>query len=405
MTGIFPDNLTSLMIYIHNGIKMSKTQDYRINLLCENKIPRKLNDVSKKYKNMLSREINDKKILTETIRECQCGSTKLELLTNIDRFALPFKSLICQECGLVMTSPRIKEESLPYYYEKFYHPLTYGKESLEKQEVLFSKGQGNKIFNLVKDFLPKQKELKVLEIGVGTGSVLKEFKYEANLNNYLVQELGTEYSSECIEICKKNDIKAIFGNAESAIEHNIEFDLIILSHVFEHFIDLQKELNTIKHLMTKKSILYIEVPGLFIIHKKPGYNFSLLGYLTHAHMYNFTLDSLNNILSMHGFKMLYGNEEIESIFIFDNKKTHIQNAYLKIMHYLEFLDNNQNYFNTQQNILKKYNNRIKSSELANKKFADVINIVHSLCSISFKKSPLRKIKTYKSLCRKYYKIN
>jgi len=252
-------------------------QDFRKELLKTNITSKKLTEVSKKYKDTFLEDLKNKVIQTEVVKVCQCRSSKLEKLTKIDRFGLPFGSLICKECGLILTSPRISQKSLPYYYDKYYHPLNYGVENLENQTALFKDGQGEKIFGILKDFLPKKDKIKVLEIGAGTGSVLYELKKEAKSNNILVEELGCEYNQDCIEKSKAKGINTIFGDTKTIVSLNQKFDVIILSHVFEHFINLKQELNNLQKLMTKETLLYIEVPGIMVNHKKACYNFSLLG--------------------------------------------------------------------------------------------------------------------------------
>ena len=312
-------------------------QDFRKELLRTDVIPRKLNEVSQKYKELLLKDLEDKVIKTEIVEKCQCGSENLEELTKIDRFGLPFGSLICRDCGLVITSPRISQESLPYYYDKYYHPLNYGKEHLENQNALFADGQGKKIFTILKDFLPNKERITILEIGAGTGNVLFEFKEEAKRENILVEELGTEYSQDCIDKCKEKSINSIFGNIQTVLELNKKFDVIILSHVFEHFIDLNKELEDLKKLMTDETLLYIEVPGILVNHKKSYYDFSFLGYLVHAHMYNFTLNSLNKVMELNGLNYIQINENIEGVFKINLKSKHKnrEEEYIKINNYFK----------------------------------------------------------------------
>lgn len=86
-------------------------QNFRKELLRTDIVPRKLNKVSQKYKELFFEDLKKGIIKTEVVEVCQCGSENLERLTNIDRFGLPFGSLICKDCGLVITSPRIREES------------------------------------------------------------------------------------------------------------------------------------------------------------------------------------------------------------------------------------------------------------------------------------------------------
>ena len=315
--------------------------NFKAELVKTDIIPRELNEISKKYKQMFLDDLKQEIIKTKQVVQCQCGSKNLEVLAKIDRFGLPFESLICKDCGLVITNPQIAEESLPYYYDKYYHPLNYGKEHLENQEALFANGQGAKIFNILKPYLPNKRKLRVLEVGAGTGNVLKEFKEEAKKNNIIIDEIGTEYSNDCIKIAKeKYNIDIIYGDIQTVVNKNLKFDIIILSHVFEHFTDLKKELNNLKFIMDKDTLLYIEVPGIKAIHKSEYYGFSLLGYLIHAHMYNFTKNTLENILQINGFKTIFSNENVEAIFkIGIEKNIKINNDYEEVYSYLKRLYN------------------------------------------------------------------
>jgi len=315
---------------------------------------RRLNDVSEKYKELLLKDLKSKKILLETVKKCiLCKNKTFKKLLDVDRFDLPFGSYLCTECGLVMTSPRITQESLPYYYEKYYHPLNYGKENLENQEALFKQGQGEKIFNKLYPYIQNINVLSVLEIGAGVGNVLEEFRDQAVNNSIKTELYGTEYSHDCIVECEKRRLNMIEGNAQSVLSLNQKFDIIILSHVFEHFIDLGNELKILKKLLKKGGLLYIEVPGILAIHDKPYYNFSFLGYSVHAHMYNFSSVTLKNIMNTYGFIQIESNEKVEAIFKLDNNlKTELINDTLHIDHYLEFLESNQPFALSQNKIVE-----------------------------------------------------
>lgn len=299
-----------------------------------------LDEVRDKYKKRLTDDISSGTLKVEDVNRCVCGSEEVEKLASVDRFGLPFGSLLCRKCGLVLTSPRMKEESLSNYYANFYHPLIYGKESLGERPSLFSAGQGNKIFNKVKKFLPLDNRIDVLEIGAGTGSVLWEFKQEAFANGIRIDELGTEYSDECIELCKKKGISVVAKNLEEIVKDEKLYDVVILSHVFEHFIDLGKELERVTRLLKDEGVLYIEVPGILTLHENKHYEASFIKYLIHAHVYNFSLDSLRMICCRHGFKMLTGNEQVEAVFK-KGKEDFYSDGYSKVKTYLRWLDQNQ----------------------------------------------------------------
>lgn len=290
-----------------------KKKDLDIFLISYKK-PLFVNDITNKYVDLLLNDIKKGKLLLETISNCACGSNDLEIIEKKDRFGLAFNSLICNKCGLINTNPRIKEESLEYYYKNLYHYLTFDTESLENIKSLFSDNQGNKIYNIVKDHLESKESIKVLEIGCGTGSVLNEFKNEAEKDKIKVTLFGTEYNDQCVENCIKNGINILSNNLESIESCELKYDLIILSHVFEHFINLNKNLNIINNLLKEDGILYIEVPGVQSIHNNKYYKSSFIKYLSHAHIYNFSLEALKTILSQNNFICLYGNQNVESIF-------------------------------------------------------------------------------------------
>ena len=390
---------------------------------------RVLNEISSRYRDLLLKDIEEKKILLEEVKSCICcGSTDFETLLDIDRFELPFGSYLCKTCGLVSTSPRIVQESLPYYYETYYHPLNYGKESLENQTALFQEGQGKKIFTKTAPYLHKS-NIAVLEIGAGVGNVLDEFRAEAKRKQITVEVLGTEYSPECITQCRHRDVEVIEGNAASVLSLNKKFDIIILSHVFEHFIDLRKELDILCQLLHNDGILYVEVPGILKIHNKHYYDFSFVGYSVHAHMYNFTSTTLKNMIAQHGFSLKESNEEVESIFqVTPDTKDNIESDYLRIHHYLSFLEDFRCTIKEQEKICQekidhqlgrieyrdkdilKYKiqveNRNKEIALLKKELENrnaslhtIWQTLHKLVNLKLYKNPLEKYRAYKQLIK------
>ena len=61
------------------------------------------------------------------------------------------------------------------------------------------------------------------------------------------------------------------------MDKNYKADIIIYSHVFEHILDLDKELDAIKSHLKPEGILYIEVPGIKYVHNT--YEMNFLKYL------------------------------------------------------------------------------------------------------------------------------
>lgn len=121
------------------------------------------------------------------------------------------------------------------------------------------------------------------------------------------------------------------------LRRNEKYDLIILSHVFEHFLNIEGELNVIKNLLNESGELYLEVPGVFDIFK--SYASDFLSFLQNAHVYHFTLHSLQVVMARYGWEMVKGNEGIRSLFI-PNEFVSVEsrNEYLSIVKYLKRME-------------------------------------------------------------------
>jgi len=276
------------------------------------KTPWKMNNLQFQTKADLQTAIENGNVALCGRSVCLCGSRDGLKIATIDRFGLDFSSYICKNCGLIFTSPHICDSSLPLYYNKFYHPLHFG--TAEPQESLYSKGQGNKIFNFVRAYLTSS-DIKIFEMGAGCGTNLIEFanvakKYSINVDCY-----GNEYNKDYVKYGNKKGLKLVSDSIEEyANKTKNRFDVIILSHVFEHLTDQFSTLNYLKKISHEDIILYIEVPGVLDLKTRYVYDCDFLKYLTHAHIFNFSLSSLNTTLNQCGFELLQGNEKIESVF-------------------------------------------------------------------------------------------
>lgn len=254
---------------------------------------------------------------------CYCGADDFVEVCSNDRWGLDFKMVLCKHCGLLLTSPYIAESSLPHYYDKFYHSINYGRVELRPTDVLFSKGQGAKVFNRVSKFLGSSP--RVLEIGAGTGSVLCEFKEEATKHNKDVEIFGAEYSSLCVELMAQKGIPAVQGGAAEVFEQfDTNFDVIILSHVLEHVVDVRGFLKSIAKLMTDETLLYVEVPSVETIHTSMFYHSDLRRYFTHSHIAHYNIHSLKSVVESNGFGCL--DEGVCAYGVFCIKEPKARNA-------------------------------------------------------------------------------
>ena len=116
-------------------------------------------------------------------------------------------------------------------------------------------------------------------------------------------------------------------------------NIIIYSHVLEHVLDLSKELQAIKNSISESSIVYIEVPGIKEVHK--NYKSDILKYFQNAHTFHFTLESLVNLFSKDGFKLIDGNQFVQSAFKYKGIKQDIKSDYKASKEYILKIEKNR----------------------------------------------------------------
>lgn len=252
----------------------------------------------------------------EHVTKCYCGCGDLEQLSVQDRFALPFGTRICMSCGLIQLSPRICAKSLPNFYNEIYYGLILG-DGIKESSAIDRRMARNIYKILKKDAIADSgnKEVKVIDIGCGNGVRLKEIIRLAESDGTKIRGLGCDYSSCAVEIAAKKNIDCRLGGVASLAGEKT--DIVILSHVIEHFVDIRAEFEAINKFMQKGSFLYVEVPGVEDLVNRAEYGYDYLLYSVMAHMYNFNLASLRSVVEPFGFEFIRGDEYIRSVFRFN----------------------------------------------------------------------------------------
>lgn len=70
----------------------------------------KLNLLQKTGKKELEKKIYDEQYILEEVN-CLCGTSRYEVLAERDRYGIKNRTIICTDCGLIRTSPRMSKES------------------------------------------------------------------------------------------------------------------------------------------------------------------------------------------------------------------------------------------------------------------------------------------------------
>ena len=339
-----------------------------------------LNPIQLQYRDQLLEKINKGVYKLEKVKKCLCGSNSFEKLSEKDRYGLPFGTVICKNCGLILTTPRLSKESLPKFYESEYHFLLFGTNDPKKFKM-YNENQGIIIYDYIKNYIKEFKKLKVAEIGCGVGYNLKLFKEKTELDSINnVEVYGCDYSKSCIDVATNIlGPNVVVGGVESLKNLGIKFDLIILSHVLEHFVDIPLQLNLISQMMNNNSLLYIEVPGLFDLQNKIEYKCDFLRYTVCAHIYHFSLGTLTNVFNMNYFELVKANEFVQSIFKKTSKKIDNKNYYNKTVEFLSDLERNRAIYFLLKSEVQKYRREIlNKNKIILEKEAVIMSLQNSI---------------------------
>ncbi len=249
-------------------------------------------------------------------RGCLCGSKDCVLIAKTDRYGLPLDTVICIECGLIRTNPKLTEAAYKDFYCLEYRDLYMGKEygSIKNYfDDMVLRGQ--EILNIL---LKKRVGIKIegsdiLEIGCSAGGILVPFlESGARVKGYDYDQRYLDYGKQRVL-----DLDLCYGGVENLKEENRQYDIIILNHVLEHLANPLEAVQLIKEKLKEDGVLYVAVPGLTNLEYFFSPTKSFLGGLHIAHLFCFSPQTLVNTLE--GFSPVFIDSKICAIFCHDAK--------------------------------------------------------------------------------------
>ena len=267
---------------------------------------------------------------------CICNNKHPEhdiVISEKDRYGLPIPQILCSHCGIIRSKYVFNETSNDLFYESYYRSVYSSGMSLDDFFNNWQLYQGNHFIRLLKDYNVFKDISNVVEVGCGAGGILLPFK-KAGKN-----VCGYDFDIDYLSYGKSKGIETKYGDWYVQTAEN-SCDLIILSHVLEHFLNPVVELKKIISKIKIGKYLMIEVPGILNIHN--AYESPIL-YFQNAHVYNFYEQSLRVFFTKLGLKVVHGdefctficqktsNENPDISFIYDNS---LANYPQKIANYL-----------------------------------------------------------------------
>ncbi len=236
---------------------------------------------------------------------CLCDQSDNDVLVaERDRYCIPVKTYLCMSCGLLRTNPRMTIHSLNTFYEEDYRKIYVGQEQASEDFFVSQITHGESILEYITSVIKLKPNSKVFEVGCGAGGILVPFE-KIGCTVY-----GCDIGGEYLEKGKSKGLNLVEGE-EKALSKFGKASLIILSHVLEHYSDPERSLKNLSGLLNENGYLYIELPGIYNIHK--AYKDPLL-FFQNAHLFHFTLPRLSLLLSKCGFKLIQGDQTIRAIY-------------------------------------------------------------------------------------------
>lgn len=236
--------------------------------------------------------------------DCLCGKTNDNtdyLIAEKDMWGIAAENVICSNCGLVRSKYILDNKSLTDFYETDYKFIYY--DSPEPNDFLFNSQsqRGQQFLSLINSCNLTDKIQNVFDYGCGMGGTLSPFlKIGKNVS-------GCDYGKNYIEFGSQKGISGLYhGELDNNLTSNESQDLVILSHVFEHFTNPTDTLQKILEIVQTNKFLLIEVPGVFA---DAPYGYYPIWHLQKGHITNFFYkDFLKNYFEKLGLNIIYSDE-------------------------------------------------------------------------------------------------
>lgn len=214
---------------------------------------------------------------------CLCGAKSGIIVAERDRWGLPVQFVLCPECGLLRTSPRLAASELPIFYERDYRRLMDGKVVPDQAIFDLQRNRGSEALSFVSGLVELGPKTEVHEIGCSAGGVLSVFADAG------CRTAGVDYDESFVHYGRRRGLDLRHGEME-CLNDRPPPDLIILSHVLEHSNDPAGMLRAVMRRLAPQGKLFIAVPGLEGIPQ--DYQSNLLLYFQICHTYHFSAQTL-----------------------------------------------------------------------------------------------------------------
>jgi 2-polyprenyl-3-methyl-5-hydroxy-6-metoxy-1,4-benzoquinol methylase len=201
-----------------------------------------------------------------------------------------YKVISCACCGFVKNyTPSTQKD-----YDRFYETSFYSTAYIERTLTDSEKQYFNQTAVLLSNFI-ENRDLSVFDIGCGVGYLL-ETLWSYGYSNLF----GVDPSMSCVDLLNnKKGIRCEQGSISDIPFRKQYADLLILSHIIEHILDLQTSLKSVFDKLSPNGKVYVEVPDSTRYEKFSGGK--PLRFFYFQHIIHFDAHHLRNLFLSNGF--------------------------------------------------------------------------------------------------------
>lgn len=300
----------------------------------------RLNEIQKKQiKNFIKKlESKEYKFIDNP---CLCGNLDKSLdilVAQKDRYGIACNNVLCKKCGIIRLKERLDDYSTAEFYKKEYRDIYVGKEQASDDFFNSQAQRGQNFHDFIKKYVNISEIRTVFEIGCGAGGILYPFHQDGK------KVSGCDFGEKYLKFGQKKGLDLYQGEIDITKTPKKSQDLVILSHVMEHFNEPTNTMNDIIELIADEKYLLMEVPGIFDI-KRTYFNPIL--YFQNAHVHNYYYYYLKVFFETLGLEIIYGNERCTFLL----KKP---NNWVKQENIVVYNENMGQWANAVEKELKKY---------------------------------------------------
>ncbi len=196
---------------------------------------------------------------------------------------------MCRVCSSVFQLTPVSMEELDAMLLRQPHPLSIEETGMEVAET-------DRFLEGLRRYAPAKG--RVLEIGCGTGTVMKKLKAWG----YQVQ--GIDADPRAAALARKQGFEVKEGRFEEGLYDDERFDMIVMRSILEHVPEPTTFLAAINNLLNPNGLLAVEVPNAGRVFRRSGFG----GFSFHHHIY-WTVPTLRYAVTLQGMDIIGGFEE------------------------------------------------------------------------------------------------